>query len=161
MGTLQTGLLRRFFRRFWMPLFRQTCSPLRRRLLLHGQQHIKPMWEILEQERTPGTEEPPHDEWVGFYWHTTNALSLQVCKANGSLNLSIHRQRSQEHTLSHYHYDSFIFLPTADDGIRRGLFHFNTKGWLIHFERDSDPRYNRLVGSTEAQAPRGEVFIKA
>ena len=120
----------------------------------------KAIRELLEQERIPGTKAPPHDELVGIYRHATNALSLQIFKDGDSLKFSINGQQSQEHTLSHYHYDSFIFLPTADDRVRRGLFHYSTNAWLIHFERDSEKKCNRLVWNIDAQAPKGEEFIK-
>lgn len=117
--------------------------------------------DTLEQERTPGTEKPPYGELEGTYWHETKALYLQVFQDGGYLKFNINGKPSQEHELSHYHYNSFIFLPTADDRTRRGLFDYNTNAWLLHFEKDSEDSFQRLVWNIDDQTPSGEVFIKS
>ncbi|EEP78481.1 predicted protein [Uncinocarpus reesii 1704] len=119
------------------------------------------MVETLEQGRTPDTREPPHQELLGKFYHPTQALYLEVSIADGALRFSINGRSEQEHKLSHYHYDSFIFLPSDDERVRRGLVHYSAAAWLLHFKRDSTGQVTHIVWNLDGQAPGGETFSKA
>ena len=121
----------------------------------------KTMADALESRRNPGTGAPRYDKLVGTYWHTTGEVSLHVYEDGGSLKFNIGGNPSQEHVLSHYHCDSFIFLPPADERIRRGLFHYSTEAWLLHFESDSGEGFRRIRWKVDAQIPIGEVFTRS
>ncbi|KAI8960370.1 beta-lactamase/transpeptidase-like protein [Daldinia sp. FL1419] len=121
----------------------------------------KTMAKTLEEGQTPGTKEPSHSELLGTYWHTTKVMSLEVFEDGGSLKFNINGKSTQEHTLSHYHHDSFIFLPTADERVRRGLFHYSANAWLLHFERGPKGGFSKIVWNMDAQTDKGEEFTRA
>ncbi|CAG7555134.1 unnamed protein product [Fusarium equiseti] len=120
----------------------------------------KTISDTLEDARTPNTEEPNHENLIGKYWHSTRALYLEVFEDGKTLNFNINGKLTQSHILSHYNYDSYIFLPSANDRVRRGLFHYGVQAWLLHFERNSDGSFNRLVWNLDPKAPKGEVFTR-
>ncbi|KAF5228605.1 hypothetical protein FAUST_10973 [Fusarium austroamericanum] len=116
--------------------------------------------DTLEDARTPHTQEPKRCGLVGKYWHSTRALYLEVFEDDKVLSFSINGKPSQSHVLSHYNYDTYIFLPSADDRIRRGLFHYGVQSWLLHFKKNADGRFDSLVWNIDAKAIEGEVFTK-
>ncbi|KAK9788662.1 putative Beta-lactamase-related domain-containing protein [Seiridium cardinale] len=116
--------------------------------------------ESLEKEKIPNTREPSHHELVGRYWHTTRALAIDVFEDNGDLKFNINGQQSQMHTLTHYNHDSFSLLPSADDRVRRGLFHYETEAYLLHFQKDSMGQFDRLLWKIGGGSLGGEVFRK-
>ncbi|EJT68511.1 hypothetical protein GGTG_13909 [Gaeumannomyces tritici R3-111a-1] len=121
------------------------------------------MSDELERDRIPNTEEPKHPELVGTYRHETGALALEVFEMADSniLKFNINGEQSQVHTLTHYHNASFIFLPPSDaELIGRGLFHYGTDTWLLHFKRDSGGRMDRIIWNLDGEAPAGETFVK-
>ena len=122
------------------------------------------MAKELEKGRRTGTKEPSHAHLVGTYRHETGALHLQVSKSeeDGTLRFNIDGPTDQEHVLSHYHDDTFIFLPSsADDRLSRGLFHYGTAAWLLHFTRSNiTGEVDRIVWHLDDQDPAGQIFVK-
>ncbi|KAJ8130193.1 hypothetical protein O1611_g3437 [Lasiodiplodia mahajangana] len=117
---------------------------------------------ILNVERTPGTDEPYHRELVGIYSHPTGALYLEVYEdKNNDLMFNINGKKSQAHVLSHYHYHTFVFLPSSDERIRRGLFHYEPYAWLLSFEKNAQGDVDRVVWRLDDQeTTEGEAFIR-
>ncbi|TAQ88149.1 hypothetical protein B7494_g3544 [Chlorociboria aeruginascens] len=116
--------------------------------------------ETLERGRTPNTSKPPNDELIGTFWHETRALRIEVFETDGSLRFNFAGRKDQEHVLSHYHFDTFIFLPSADERVSRGLFHYIPSAWLLHFKRNSTGRVTHLVWDIDELASEGEIFIR-
>ncbi|KAI0113680.1 beta-lactamase/transpeptidase-like protein [Nemania sp. FL0031] len=117
---------------------------------------------ILNAERTPRTDEPYHRDLVGIYSHTTGAIYLEVYEdKENALIFNINGKDSQAHVLSHYHYHTFVFLPSADERIRRGLFHYGPHAWLLSFKKDAQGKVDRVIWRLDDQAKtEGEVFTR-
>lgn len=118
------------------------------------------MVDTLERERTPGTKAPPPSDVVGSYRHKTGALWLDVSEAAGVLKFQVNGRASQTHTLQHYHYDTFYFLPSADERIRRAMFHYTAPGFLLHFEREAGGGMVSAKWKLGNQVTDGEVFAR-
>lgn len=116
--------------------------------------------ESLERKRVPGTNPPPAEELVGTFLHETRALRIEVFVADGALRLNLAGREDQEHVLSHYHLDTFIFLPSAVERVSRGLFHYIESAWLLHFKRDSEGEITHLVWNIDDLASDGERFVR-
>ncbi|EGR52054.1 uncharacterized protein TRIREDRAFT_55782 [Trichoderma reesei QM6a] len=122
--------------------------------------------DALEKGRKPDSPEPRHDSLVGKYWHQSRALYLEVYSdddgdGDDTLRFNINGRPEQEHVLSHYGDDTFIFLPSADQRLRRGLFHYGPAAWLLHFEnRDSRGRFTEIQWNIDSQAPSPERFVR-
>lgn len=118
------------------------------------------MVQTLERDRVPGTEAPPNEELVGTFWHKTQALRIEVFETYGCLKFNLAGRKDQEHVLSHYHHDTFIFLPSSDERISRGLFHYVASAWLLHFKRDFAGRITHLMWDIDDLASVGEKFVR-
>ncbi|KAI1119869.1 beta-lactamase/transpeptidase-like protein [Nemania abortiva] len=116
----------------------------------------------LDAERIPGTDEPSRRDLVGTYSHSTGALYLEVYEDENKIFMfRINGKQSQAHVLLHYHYHTFVFLPSADERIRRGLFHYGPHAWLLSFEKNKKGEVDRVVWSLDEQAiTEGEVFFR-
>ncbi|OAA53933.1 Beta-lactamase/transpeptidase-like protein [Niveomyces insectorum RCEF 264] len=115
----------------------------------------------LQDGRRPDSEEPQQEELVGKYWHTTRALYLVVFQEPGGvLKFNINGRRAQEHTLSHYANDTFAFLPSAEERLRRGLFHYAASAWKLEFKKDTEGHYGEILWNLDSQAPAPEKFVK-
>ncbi|KAF4950282.1 hypothetical protein FGADI_8265 [Fusarium gaditjirri] len=134
--------------------------PLARQAATTWRAQYKTIVDTLEEARTPDTKEPKHHDLIGKYWHSTRALYLEVFKDGKTLSFSINGKPSQSHVLSHYNYDTYIFLPSADDRVRRGLFHYGAQAWLLYFKRNADGCFDSLVWNIDAKAVEGEIFTK-
>ncbi|CAG8917910.1 unnamed protein product [Penicillium salamii] len=119
------------------------------------------MAETLEKERTPNTPEPQHDDFIGTFWHPSKAQFLEVSNEDGLLTFSVNGKPSQKHVLSHYHYESFCFLPSAEERLRRGLIVYAAPAWILHFERTSEGEVDRVIWNLDSEAPHAEVFVKS
>ncbi|PTB80689.1 beta-lactamase/transpeptidase-like protein [Trichoderma longibrachiatum ATCC 18648] len=119
--------------------------------------------DALEKERKPNSPEPRHDSLLGKYWHKSRALYLGVYsdRDDGTLKFSINGKPEQEHVLSHYSDDTFIFLPSADQRLRSGLFHYGPEAWLLHFDgKDSSGMFTEIRWNIDSQAPSPERFVR-
>ncbi|KAL6881405.1 beta-lactamase/transpeptidase-like protein [Trichoderma novae-zelandiae] len=118
--------------------------------------------DALEKERKPDSPEPRHDNLVGKYWHKSRALHLEVSlHEDGALKFNINGQPDQEHVLSHYGNDTFIFLPSADQRLRSGLFHYGPPTWLLHFDQqDASGQFMEIQWNIDSQAPFAEKFAR-
>ncbi|KAJ5697348.1 hypothetical protein N7488_011032 [Penicillium malachiteum] len=67
---------------------------------------------------------------------------------------------SQTHTLAHYHYDTFSFLPSAEERMNKGLFHYGTRAWLLNFKRNDQGDLEKLTWVLDNNLPEGEIFTK-
>lgn len=119
------------------------------------------MADTLEKERTPNTPEPQHHDFIGTFWHPSKAQFLEVSNEGGFLTFSVNGIPSQKHVLSHYHYDSFSFLPSAEERLRRGLIVYTAPAWVLHFERNSEGEVDRVIWNLDSEAPHTEVFMKS
>ncbi|OQE20246.1 hypothetical protein PENFLA_c017G08206 [Penicillium flavigenum] len=116
--------------------------------------------ETLEKEQIPNTPRPSGKELIGTYVHSTNAFSFKVFEEGDLLKFSINEKTSQTHTLTHYHNDIFSFLPSAEERMKRGLFHYGTHAWLLDFKRNEEGEVENLTWVIDDKIPDGEVFTK-
>ncbi|KAK5659822.1 hypothetical protein OQA88_1034 [Cercophora sp. LCS_1] len=119
------------------------------------------MVETLEKGRTPNTKETPHPAIIGAYQHKTQALWIQVFEEGGVLKFRVNGRDTQTHILRHYHYDTFCFLPSAEERISRALFHYAAPSWLLHFQRKEDTgEVWAIKWKLGNQVTDGEIFTR-
>ncbi|KAL6810541.1 beta-lactamase/transpeptidase-like protein [Trichoderma camerunense] len=116
--------------------------------------------EALEKGRKPDSPEPTHENLQGKYWHKTRALYLEIFQEDGTLKFNINGKLDQEHVLSHYSDDTFVFLPSADQRSRSGLFHYGAPAWLLHFKKNSSGNFTEIQWNIDSQSPFPEKFIR-
>lgn len=116
--------------------------------------------EILECGRSPDTPAPAFEELVGRFWHETGALWVEVFVEDGVLKFNFSGRKEQEHVLSHYHFDTFVFLPSAEERLSRVMFHYIPSAWLLYFKRGSEGGITHVVWEIDELASEGEVFMR-
>ncbi|CAK7235407.1 hypothetical protein SCUCBS95973_009259 [Sporothrix curviconia] len=113
----------------------------------------------LDKGRQPGTPEPAHADLVGRYEHVTKALFLEVSQTDDTLKFRVNDAPEQEHVLTHYAGNTFIFLPaTSDERLRRGLFHYGASAWLVEFRKDDRGRFTEIAWNLDNDTPAPEKF---
>lgn len=116
--------------------------------------------ETLEKERILNTPQPSGKQLIGTYVHSTKAFLFEVFEEDGFLKFSINQMTSQTHTLTHYHNDTFSFLPSAEERMKRALFHYGAHAWLLNFKRNVQGDFVELAWVIDDKMPEGEVFTK-
>ncbi|KAK3988949.1 hypothetical protein QBC44DRAFT_242466 [Cladorrhinum sp. PSN332] len=112
--------------------------------------------DTLEKGRKSGTPQPPQRDLLGTFWHETGGLYIEVFESEGSLKFNFNGFSDQEHVLSHYHDDTFVFFPSQLERVSRGLFHYGPATWLLHFKRNSHGEINQILWNVDTQAPEGD-----
>jgi CubicO group peptidase (beta-lactamase class C family) len=120
----------------------------------------KTMVETLEKERIPDTPEPPHRILAGKYRHVAFDISLDVYEENDTLKFRINGKESQVHILQHYNHNTFCFLPSAEERIRRALFHYTAPSWLLHFQVSEKGEAASVKWNLGNKVSDGEIFLK-
>ncbi|KAL7952032.1 beta-lactamase/transpeptidase-like protein [Trichoderma barbatum] len=116
--------------------------------------------EALEEGRMPDSAEPIHEALLGKYWHKSRAFYLEIQSEDGTLKFNINGKPEQEHVLSHYSNETFIFLPSADERLRSGLFHYGPQAWLLHFKKYFSGRFTEIQWNIDSQSPLPEKFVR-
>lgn len=102
----------------------------------------------LEQNRNPKTACPELETLEGSYWNEDLRGLIEVYKSSESasgLEMKRNGMETQCHRLSHYHYDTFSFMPESRDEMeRRCLVDYAIyEQFLVAFVRDEE---DRVVG---------------
>lgn len=104
--------------------------------------------EKLESGRIPGTKPVPLNYYEGRYWNEIKNWFIEVSQQiDGELAISMQGLSSQSYTLAHYHHDTFSWLMTFDEIVRRGrgVPFYNAEYYFIRFERTGhDDSFDRL-----------------
>lgn len=96
-----------------------------------------------EKHRTPGTACPDVAGLEGSYWNTDMRVLIEVYRNNedkSKLEMRLNKRVSQRHDLSHYHYDTFGFLPKSRDEkeLRCLVDYFGYEQFLLSFIRSEN-----------------------
>lgn len=61
--------------------------------------------------------------------------------------------------MKHYHYDTFSWLLTRDETLRRGLFPMTmAKYYLLAFGQSEDGQIDHVIWMHDPSVPQGETF---
>ena len=118
------------------------------------------MKKNLDEKRVSDTPEPAHKDLFGTYHHSTGALKLEVFEIDQTLKFRINGLDSQLHTLLHYNYDTFSFMPSAEERNKRGMIQYAMDSWLIQFQRDAGGTIVSLKWNLDKDVPDGDLFEK-
>ncbi|KAJ5087977.1 beta-lactamase domain-containing protein [Penicillium angulare] len=135
-----------------LPIAEETANKWRT-----GYQNI---FETLKREQIPNTPQPSAEKLIGTYVHSTKAFFFNVYEEGGIIKFSINDKASQTHALNHYHNDTFSFFPSAEERMKRGLFHYGTHAWLLNFKRNDQGDIEKLTWVIDDSLPEGEVLTK-
>lgn len=84
---------------------------------------------------------------------------MEVWVEEGKLYMCHQDDRKQFYHLQHYNYDTFTWLLTRDQTVRRGLFPMaRTEYYIVAFGQGEDGRIDHIVWKHDPSVPEGETF---
>jgi len=107
------------------------------------------MKQEYEENRVPDTTAPDASEVEGSYWCNDIQVLVEIirrdeAKSNDqrSLEMRLNYRDSQRHSLTHYHYDVFGFLPASRDEKELSCLvdYFSYEQFLLGFIRNQDTK---------------------
>ena len=117
------------------------------------------MAEELENSRIPNTPVRELSEYAGSYYNVIKDWYMEVWVERNELYMCHQGDRSQSYRLRHYNYDTFSWLLTRDETVRRGLFPMTTaKYYLLAFGQGEDGPVDCVVWMHDPSVPEGENF---
>ena len=87
----------------------------------------------LEKRRVLGTEPKPVSSYIGRYYWTCPHYYIDIDADGDSLKMVIMGREDQKYHLKHYHFDTFTWLMTDDEEMRRGRFIQSTETYKVIF----------------------------
>lgn len=98
-----------------------------------------------EESQTLNTPSPKIEALKGDYWNDDMRLLVEVYQnsdVDSGLQMRLNRKDSQQHNLTHYHHNTFGFLPKSRDEkeLRCLVDYFIYEQFLISFIRDDSDK---------------------
>lgn len=117
------------------------------------------MAENLERCRIPDTPLRELSDYEGSYYNVIKDWHMEVWVEGDALYMCHQDDRSQSYKLKHYNYDTFSWLLTRDETVRRGLFPMTmAEYYILAFGRGEDGQIDHAVWKHDASVPEGETF---
>ena len=113
----------------------------------------------LEDARIPDTDARELSDYIGSYYNVIKDWHMELWVEGNELYMCHQGDRSQFHRLKHYHYDTFSWLLTRDETVRRGLFPMTmAKYYLLAFGQSEDGQIDHVIWTHDPSVPQGETF---
>ena len=121
------------------------------------------MWENLKTEldnsRTSQQDHRPSDEYTGKYYNVVGNFFIEVAVVERELHFSCQGLPTQRHRLYYYGTDTFHWLLTEDESVRRGRFpDLDIRMYIFVFEMNDLGRISTLRWLHDLDVPNGEIF---
>ncbi|KAI4088601.1 MAG: hypothetical protein LQ344_005939 [Seirophora lacunosa] len=117
------------------------------------------MAEELEDARIPDTPVRELSEYVGSYYNVVKDWHMEVWVGEGKLYMCHQDDRKQFYPLEHYNHDTFTWLLTRDQTVRRGLFPVTkTEYYILAFGQGEDGQIDHVLWRHDPSVPEGETF---
>jgi CubicO group peptidase (beta-lactamase class C family) len=118
--------------------------------------------QTLEKNRTSGTAPQALERYVGAYYNSINNFFIEIYVQNGELCLAFQGRRDhQSWLLKHYQYDTFSWLMSRNECVKRARFAVATPGlYLLEFVRQED-NIVALRWAHESGLKQPEVLTKS
>ncbi|KAL9015105.1 MAG: hypothetical protein Q9173_000286 [Seirophora scorigena] len=117
------------------------------------------MAEELEDARIPDTPVRELSEYVGSYYDVVKDWHMEVWVREGKLYMCHQDDRKQFYHLEHYNHDTFTWLLTRDQTVRRGLFPVTkTEYYILAFGQGEDGKIDRVLWRHDPSVPEGVTF---
>lgn len=110
----------------------------------------------LERDRIPGTHARPLPIYGGRFWNELHNFFIDVAVSDtGALQMKWQGLDSQSYKLRHYHFDTFSWLMSAEEIVRRarGIPFYPSEYYLIEFGSDrNDDQVDYLRWSMDSNS---------
>lgn len=117
------------------------------------------MAEELEDARIPDTPVRELSQHVGSYYNVVKHWHMEVWVGQGKLYMCHQGDRKQFYPLEHYNHDTFTWLLTRDQMIRRGLFPVTkTEYYILAFGQGEDGQIDYVLWRHDPSVSEGETF---
>lgn len=117
------------------------------------------MAEELERSRIPNTPLRDLSDYVGSYFNVVKDWHMELWVEEDKLYMCHQNDWSQAYQLTHYNYDTFSWLLTRDETVRRGLFPVTmAEYYLLAFGRGETGQIDHVIWKHDPSVPEGETF---
>ena len=114
------------------------------------------MQKTLEEAKIKGTSPKPLEAYVGDYCNEVNDFKIRILTrpSSGSLELQFQGLDSQTWELHHYHNDTFIWLMSRDEAVKRARFPYSPeKLFKLEFIANLEGKMTSVLWAHDADAP--------
>ncbi|KAL8897524.1 MAG: hypothetical protein Q9207_007176 [Kuettlingeria erythrocarpa] len=117
------------------------------------------MADELEKARIPDTPVRKLPDYEGSYYNAVKNWRMETWVEDGELYMCHQGDRSQSYRLEHYHYDTFSWLLTRDQSVRRGHFPVTqTEYYVLAFGQGEGGVIDHVIWKHDPSVPGGETF---
>ncbi|MCJ1398273.1 hypothetical protein MMC11_001470 [Xylographa trunciseda] len=117
------------------------------------------MAEKLEESLIPDTPMRELSSYEGSYYNIVKDWQMEIWLEERELYMCHQDDRSQSYQLKHYNYDTFSWLLTRNETVRRGLFPVTlTEYYLLAFGQGQDGQIDHVIWKHDPSVPKGETF---
>lgn len=105
-----------------------------------GLGHQERVRQKLEEKRNSNTTPKKLQAYIGKYWNDIHNFCIEVCEADGKLQMRLQGLESEAFALNHYENDTFTWWMPHDEVARRGRFiaGYDASYYLITFSGKDD-----------------------
>lgn len=135
-----------FIGQLLLEILLQTPQPndyvqLSRQFIAKAGGYIDELKAELEQRRIPSTHARPLPTYEGRFWNELHNFFIDITVSEtGALRMKWQGLDSQSYTLRHYHYDTFSWLMSPEEIVKRarGIPFYHSEYYLLEFGSDKN-----------------------
>ncbi|MCJ1234674.1 hypothetical protein MMC14_002637 [Varicellaria rhodocarpa] len=115
----------------------------------------------LEKKRIRNTNHKKPEAYLGMYYNRIRDFCIKIRKNEESqgLELAFQGLDSQVWHMEHYHFDTFLWLMTRDEAVRRGRFTYNPETlYKLEFVTNEQGEVDSLMWAYDAEGPAEKFY---
>lgn len=119
------------------------------------------MQRSLLSKQVPNTEPKTLDAYLGHYYNRISDFHIEITMNDHSqgLQLAFQGLTSQVWQMKHYHHDSFLWLMSRDEAVRRARFPYSPeKLYQLDFLTNNDGNIESLLWAHDADGPPEKFY---
>ncbi|KAL9103693.1 MAG: hypothetical protein Q9163_001287 [Psora crenata] len=119
------------------------------------------MAEELEHTRIPNTPVRELCEYAGSYYNIVKNWHMEIWIEQDVLHMCHQDNRKKPYQLKHYNFDTFSWLLTRNETVKRGLFPVtNAEYYLLAFGQNKNRQIDKVTWKHDPSVPEGETFMR-
>ncbi|KAK1834397.1 penicillin-binding protein [Podospora conica] len=123
----------------------------------------------LDEKRVPGTQARPLSEYQGRYWNSLGNFFIDIKQSEqgddphqGLLTMTANGLPDQVYALEHYNYDTFSWLMSYDETVRRArVLFYDAEYYLVQFRASGgdSSRVNEILWVADGSFPGVPIIL--
>ena len=119
----------------------------------------KQMAEDLQKSRVHDTPMRILSEYAGNYYNAVGNWHMEVWVEQDGLYMCHQDDRKQSYRLEHYNFDTFTWLLTRNESVKRGRFPMTEKDfYVLAFGQSKSKQIDHVIWKHDPSVPEGKTF---